>query len=175
MLQKTDHECNLHQVYEVLIRQWPDPLLRNPCNCVLKILQFDLCLVSEIFSFFHVLCLILLVMGVDLLQFLGIWFIKATTEESFSLTRTKPTSLQEGIGLIMQTVVSQRWLAKTQYNASIFPAHSKELYPRYFSLAACLQWHVISLIWCFQMLPCLNYHELLALFVLARQPACCWM
>ena len=36
-----------------------------------------------------------------LLQFLGIWFIKATTEEWFSLTRTKPHSLQEGIGLIM--------------------------------------------------------------------------
>ena len=46
------------------------------------------------------LCPILLLMGVDLLQFLGIWFIKAMTEESFSLTRTKPHSLQEGIGLI---------------------------------------------------------------------------
>ena len=35
----------------------------------------------------------LLVMGVDLLQLLGNWFIKATIEESFSLTRTKPQSL----------------------------------------------------------------------------------
>ena len=41
-------------------------------------------------------------MGVDLLQFLGILFIKATIDdESFSLTRTKPHSLQEGTGLIM--------------------------------------------------------------------------
>ena len=30
---------------------------------------------------------------------------KATTEESFSLTRTKPHSLQVGIGLIMWKVV----------------------------------------------------------------------
>ena len=36
----------------------------------------------------------------DLLQSLSIWLIKATTEESFSLTRTKPHSLREGIGLI---------------------------------------------------------------------------
>ena len=46
------------------------------------------------------LCPILLVMGVDLLQFLGVWFINAATEESFSLTRIKPHPLQEGIGLI---------------------------------------------------------------------------
>ena len=75
-----------------------DTLLRNHYNCLLEILQFDLCLVSETFPFFHVF---MLVMGVDLLQFLDIWFIKATTEESFSLTRTKLHSLQEGIGLIM--------------------------------------------------------------------------
>ena len=34
--------------------------------------------------------------------------IKAMAEESFSLARTKPHSLQEGIELIMWTVVSQR-------------------------------------------------------------------
>ena len=51
-------------------------------------------------------------MDVDLLQFLGIWFIKVTTEGSFSLTRTKPHSFQEGIGLIMKTVVSHKLLAK---------------------------------------------------------------
>ena len=79
----------------------PDTLLRNHCNCLLKILQFDLCLASEIFSFCYVFMPILPVVGVDLLQFLPIWFIKATPEESFSLTRTKPLSLQEGIGLIM--------------------------------------------------------------------------
>ena len=69
----------------------------NHKNCLLKILQFDLCLVSEIFYYFLFLCLILLVMGVDLLQFLDNWFIKATTEESFSLTRAKV-----GNGLISQ-------------------------------------------------------------------------
>ena len=73
--------------------------------------------VSEIFSFFHVLCPMLLVMGVDLLQFLDIWFIKATTEESFSLTRTKLHSLQEGTGSVRD---------------DLFPLHSKELHPRYF-------------------------------------------
>ena len=55
------------------------------------------------------------------------------------------------------------------YNASIFPAHSEELYPRYFFLGCllavvCNQFNFR----CFQMLPCLNYHELLALFVLAK-------
>ena len=55
------------------------------------------------------------------------------------------------------------------YHASIFPAHSEELYPRYFCLGcllavACHQFNFR----CFQMLPCLNYHELLALFVLAK-------
>ena len=44
---------------------------------------------------------ILIVMSVGLLQFLGIWLIEATTEESFSLTRTKPHFLQVGLGLIM--------------------------------------------------------------------------
>ena len=38
-------------------------------------------------------------MDVDLLQFLGVWFIKTITEESFSLTRTSLPSLQVGIGL----------------------------------------------------------------------------
>ena len=66
----------------------PDTLLRSHYNCLLKILQFDLCLVSEIFSFFRFLCPILLAIGVDLLQVLGIWFIKVTTEQSFRLTRT---------------------------------------------------------------------------------------
>ena len=35
------------------------------------------------------LCPILHVMGADLLQLLVIWFMKATTEDPFSLTRTK--------------------------------------------------------------------------------------
>ena len=38
-------------------------------------------------------------MSVDLLQFLRL--IKATTEESFSLIKTKLHSLQVGIGLIL--------------------------------------------------------------------------
>ena len=36
------------------------------------------------------LCPILFVMVVNQQQFLGMWFIKATTEESFSLTRSNP-------------------------------------------------------------------------------------
>ena len=58
-----------------------DTLLGNhDYNCLLRILEFDLCLVSDIFSFSHVfLCPILHVMDVNLLQLLGIWFIKATT------------------------------------------------------------------------------------------------
>ena len=44
---------------------------------------------SVYFRCFMFLCPMLLVMGVDLLQFLGIWLIKVTTEESFGLTRTK--------------------------------------------------------------------------------------
>ena len=58
----------------------PDTLLSNHYNCFLKIVRIDLCPVSEIFSFFHVFVSDLLVMGIDLLQFLGIWFIKAATE-----------------------------------------------------------------------------------------------
>ena len=55
------------------------------------------------------------------------------------------------------------------YNAGIFPAHSEELYPRYFFLGCLLAvaGHQFNFR-CFQMLPCLNYHELLALFVLAK-------
>ena len=79
----------------------PDTLLRNHYNCLLKVLQFDLCLVLETFSFFHVLCPILFVMGVNLAAVFGICFIKATTKESFGLTRAKPHRLQEGIGLII--------------------------------------------------------------------------
>ena len=82
-------------------------------------------------------------MRVSLLKLFGIWFIKATTEESFSLTRTKPHPLQEGI------------------------QHTPNYIQDIFSLAACLYCHVISLIPCFQMFPCLNFDELLALFVLA--------
>ena len=37
---------------------------------------------------------ILIVIGVNLLQFLSIQFMKTTTEESFSLKVTKPPSLQ---------------------------------------------------------------------------------
>ena len=63
-----------------------DTLLRNHYNCLLKILHVDICLVSEIFSLFHVFMSDFACnAGADLLQFLGIWFIKAMTEESFSL------------------------------------------------------------------------------------------
>ena len=48
----TKNRYNLYQVCEVLMT--PDTLLPNHYNCLLKILQFDLCLVSEIFTFFHV-------------------------------------------------------------------------------------------------------------------------
>ena len=68
---------------------------------LLKTFQFDLCLVSEIFSFFPELCPILLVMGVGLLQFLSIWLMKTATKESFSLKTTQSPSFQLGIWLIM--------------------------------------------------------------------------
>ena len=75
----------------------PDTLLRNHYDCSLKILQFDLCLFSEIFSFFHVFMSDFASNGRRSAAVLGIWFIKATTEESFSLITTKPHSLQKGI------------------------------------------------------------------------------
>ena len=51
MLQKKNR-YNLCQAYGVLIRQ--DPPTHNHFNCLLKILQLDLCLIPEIFPFFHV-------------------------------------------------------------------------------------------------------------------------
>ena len=126
---------NFYQIFEVLIRQWPQTLCyeANIVSCW-KYFGFISVWFQKYFCSLMLLCLILLVIGVDLLQFTGIWFIKATTKDSFRLTRTKPHSLQEGIGLIMQTVVSQRWLVKF-YNASIFPARSKELHPRYLTFS----------------------------------------
>ena len=56
---------------------------------------------QKYFRSFMFLCPNLLEMGVNLLRFLGIWFIKATTEESVSLTKAKPHSLLKGIRLIM--------------------------------------------------------------------------
>ena len=106
MLQKTDIICI--KPMKFLFDNDPDILLHNHYNCLVKILQFDLCLVSGIFSFFPVLCPILLAMGVDLLQFLSVWFNKATNEESFSLTKFKTPSFQVSTGLITNTVVSQR-------------------------------------------------------------------
>ena len=98
----TKNSYNLYQVYEVLIRQWPPTL----CYVTLIIAcwkYFSLISVrfQKYFRSFMFLGTTLLVMGVDLMQFLGIWFIKARTEESFSLTRTKRHSLQERTGLIM--------------------------------------------------------------------------
>ena len=58
-------------------------------------------MVSEIFSLFQVFMSDFACNGGRSATVLGHWFIKATTEESFSLTRTKPHSLREGIGLIM--------------------------------------------------------------------------
>ena len=130
----------------------PETLSHNHRNCLLKILQFDLCLISEIFSVFPVLilCSILFVMGVDLLQFLDIWFIKATTEVAFSLTRTKPPSLQVGIGLI-----SQRRFAKNLIQCWYISSKLQRIIS-IVSLAACLQWHVTNLVSCFQILLCLS-------------------
>ena len=54
---------------------------------LLKMLQFNLFRIIFVFFLSDLACVI----GVDLLQFLGIWFkFKATTEESFNLIRTKP-------------------------------------------------------------------------------------
>ena len=71
------------------------------CFIIINIKYLTLSVWFQNFCSFMFLCPILLVIGVDLLQFLGIWFLKAMTEESFSPTRTKFHSLQEGIGLIM--------------------------------------------------------------------------
>ena len=67
----------------------PNTLLNNHYNCLFKILKFDLCLVSEMVSFFSVFMSDFACNGRRSATVLDIFFIKATTEESFSLTRTK--------------------------------------------------------------------------------------
>ena len=53
-------------------------------------------------------------MGVDLLQSLGIWLIKATTEELFSLTKTKPHPLQVGMGTLLRRAVRVSTLPESE-------------------------------------------------------------
>ena len=125
---------------------------------------------QKYFRSFIFSCLILPVIGVDLLQFLGIWFSKATTEESFSLTRTKPPFPPRRNRVNHAHNSQSEMTCKILNTVLVYFQHTPKNYiDDIFSLAACLWWLVINLILCFQTLSCLGYNELLALFVLAQR------
>ena len=148
-------------------------------HCLLKILQFDFCLVSKIFSFFPVVMFNFACNGSRSAAVLRHLIHQGHNRGVWQEPNPLPPSGNR-VNLV-DSSQSEMTSKKAWYNASIFPAHSKESYPRYcfprcLLVVACHQFSfmlpnapLFKLTWIYSIVcPCIESQQ-------KQQPACHWM